>query len=91
MPRYSEKFRMNAAKMVLKKGYSADGAARELGCSGESVRRWAARYSEKIKPLSPKGMSAEEQARYWRERCERAESEAEFLKKAAAYFAGEPR
>ena len=89
--RYSEEYRLNAAKMVIQRGYSPDQAARELGCSGESVRRWAKEYSANIDPSSPKGLSAEDRAYYWERRCKRAELETEFLKKAAAYFAKESK
>ena len=89
--RYSEEYRLNAAKMVIQRGYSPDRVARELGCSGQSVRRWAKEYSGKIDPSSPKGVSAEDRAYYWERRCKRAELEMEFLKKAAAYFAKESK
>ena len=89
--RYSEEYRLNAAKMVIQRGDSPDRVARELGCSGESVRRWAKEYSANIDPSSPKGLSAEDRAYYWERRCKRAELETEFLKKAAAYFAKESK
>ena len=89
--RYSEEYRLNAAKIVIQRGYSPDRVARELGCSGESVRRWAKEYSANIAPSSPKGLSAEDRAYYWERRCKKAELEAEFIKKAAAYFAKESK
>ena len=89
--RYSEEYRLNAAKMVIQMGYSPDRVAKELGCSGESVHRWAKEYSASIAPSSPKGLSAEDRAYYWERRCKKAELEAEFLKKAAAYFAKESK
>lgn len=89
--RYSEEYRVNAAKMVIQKGYSHARGAKELCCSEESVRNWVKRYFKEIASSSPKGLSAEERAYYWERRCRRAELEAEFLKKAAAYFEKESK
>ena len=89
--RYSEEYRVNAAKMVIQKGLSPARVAKELGCSDESVRNWVKRYFKEIAPSSPMGLSAEDRAYYWERRCKRAELEAEFLKKAAAYFAKESK
>ena len=77
--------------MVIQKGYSHARVAKELGCSEESVRNWVKRYFKEIAPSSPKGLSAGDRAYYWERRCKRAELEAEFLKKAAAYFAKESK
>ncbi|MBQ3320746.1 transposase [Candidatus Saccharibacteria bacterium] len=89
--RYSEEYRMNAAKMVLVDGFSIDKTADSLGCARESVRRWVDIYRSRILPKEQPHMTAEEENQLLKKENNRLKMELEFLKKAAAYFAKESK
>ena len=44
--RYPYSFRLKAAKLHVEEGYSLNLISEELGCTGNSVRRWAECYRE---------------------------------------------
>ena len=48
--RYSEEYRMNAAKMALIDGFPTERAAASLGCTQESIRTWVKKYRSYILP-----------------------------------------
>ena len=87
--RYSEEYRMNAARMVLIDGFSVEKAATSLGCGRESIRKWIKRYRARIIPKPQ--MTVEEENRLLKRENSRLQMELDFLKKAAAYFAKESK
>ena len=87
--RYSEEYRMNAAKMVLIDGFSTERSAASLGCTQESIRTWVRKYRSRILPKPQ--MTVEEENQLLKKENSRLQMELEFLKKAAAYFAKESK
>lgn len=86
--RYSEEFKLQAAKLVIESGYTYKEAAKRLGATDWSIRQWVAKFREHGQ-LPPKGTpvpEAEELKRLRKENA-RLQMENEILKKATAYFA----
>ena len=87
---YTKEFKLQAANLVVRKGYSQSEAARRLGVSTGSIATWIAKFrasgeldeSEKVKAES-------EELKRLRKENRRLNLENEILKKAAAYFAKE--
>jgi transposase len=88
--RYSEEFRLQAAKLIVEGGYTYHQAAQQLGVSDWALRCWVKTFRASGH-LPPKGQvvpMAEELKAARRELAE-LRQENEILKKAAAYFAKE--
>ena len=96
MPRsykkYSPEFREEAARMVVETSRAIADVARELGISETSLGNWVRAYREKHADDEPP-LQMPERARLRELERENRElrMKAEFLSKAAAYFAAEHR
>ena len=88
--RYSNEFKLQAAKLVLESGYTYQEAAQRLGTTGWSIRQWVAKF-RKDGQLPPKGSPQPEadEFRQLKKELKQLRLENEILKKAAAYFARE--
>ena len=88
--RYSKEFKLQAARLVVKNGYTYQEAARRLGTTDWSIRQWVAKF-RKEGQLPPKGASEPEadEFRKMKKELKQLRLENEILKKAAAYFARE--
>ena len=88
--RYSNEFKLQAAKLVLESGYTYQEAAKRLGTTGWSIRQWVAKF-RKDGQLPPKGSPQPEadEFRQLKKELKQLRLENEILKKAAAYFARE--
>src|SRR5215218_3101404 len=90
--KYSPEFREEAARMVVEGSRAIAQVARELGLSETSLGNWVRAYREAHATDEP-SLELSERARV--PELERQNRELEmknaFLKKAAAYFAREPR
>ncbi len=87
--KYSDEFKKDAVKLVTDQGYKVSEAARNLGINENMLWRWKQRLaSETDAPLD-----ADEKAELQRLRKEnqKLRMEREILKKAAAFFANEPK
>jgi len=86
--RYSQEFRLQAAKLVVESGYTYQEAAARLGTTDWSIRQWAAKFREtgQLAPKAAPQPQAEEFRRLQQE-VHRLRMENDILKKAAAYFA----
>lgn len=88
---FTEEFKQDAVRLVTIQKYSFAAAARALGISEQSLRRWHALLAPKPEPCGENATF--EQLRAENERLKRqlkrAELEREILKKATAYFAKE--
>lgn len=90
---YSDEFKLEAVKLILERGVSVAQAARDLGVSANVLHLWKKKYQENPGAFRGPGRLTPEQEEIRRLRKElaRAKLERDILKKAAAYFAKEPR
>jgi len=91
---YSKQFKMDAVKLITEQGYRVSEAARNLGVHHSSLRRWKMQYESNGNQAFPgKGHMTPEKEELYRLRKEnkRLRMEREILKKAAAFFANEPK
>jgi transposase len=91
-PKYSPEFRGEAARMVVEGSRAIAQVARELGLSETTLGNWVRAYRESHAGDEPP-LELSERARLRELERQNRELEMEnvFLKKAAAYFAREPR
>jgi len=88
--RYSQEFKLEAARLVVEHGYTFKEAAKRLGVTDWSIRQWVQKFRQSGQ-LSSAG-TAQPQAdemRRLRQETKRLQLENDILKKAAAYFARE--
>ncbi|MEU5185383.1 transposase [Streptomyces longwoodensis] len=89
---YTPEFREEAARLALSANKPISHTAREIGVNSETLRTWVRRHQRGSESRAV-GLTLDERARlkelerYTRE----LEMENAFLKKAAAYFAKDPR
>ena len=89
---FSAEFRSEAVKMVLESSRAVADVARELGIGAETLRTWVNRYRDEHADEEPP-LTISERARLRELEKENRElkMKAEFLGKAAAFFAQEYR
>lgn len=90
--KYSPEFRDEAVQLAVNSSKSVTAVARELGINSETLRSWVRKH-EREHDHSDGPTSVGERARLkeLERRNRELEMEVSFLKKAAAYFAKEPR
>ena len=90
-PPYPAEFRAQAVELVRTSGKSILEVARELGVSGEGLRRWVRQAEADAGRGRPGELTTDEKAELQRLRRENRvlREEREILKKAAAFFAKE--
>ena len=88
--RYSEAFKLQAAKLIVEGGYTYHQAAGQLGVSDWALRCWVKGFRESGY-LPPKGqvVPIAEELKATRRELAQLRQENDILKKAAAYFAKE--
>lgn len=88
---YSDEFKQDAVRLVVKEGYSFKAACQAVGVCDATLRAWHAKLAPPPEPCG-EGATLEElkaeNARL-RRQLKRTELEREILKKATAYFAKE--
>lgn len=92
--RFSPEFKDELCREVIDSSKPIKTVAAEYGVGGETLRSWLKKYKEEHGPTAPEaGLNVSERARLRELERENRElkAEAAFLKKAAAYFAREPR
>ncbi len=91
---YSKQFKIDAVKLVTEQGYKVSEAARNLRIHHSSLRNWKKQLETDDNQAFPgKGHMIPEKEELYRLRKEnkRLRVEREILKKAAAFFANEPK
>jgi transposase len=88
--RYTEEFRLQAAKLIVEGGYSYPQASQQLGVSDWALRCWVKSFRASGH-LPPQGQAVPmaEELKTARRELAQLRRENEILKKAAAYFAKE--
>jgi len=90
--KFSPEFREEAARLVIDSSRSIADVARELGVSETTLGNWLRAYREEhAGDEPPLELSERARLRELERRNRDLEMENAFLKKAAAYFAREPR
>ena len=90
--KFSPEFREEAARMVVETSRPIADVARELGINETSLGNWVRAHREKHAGSElPLELSERARLRELERRNRELEMENAFLKKAAAYFAREPR
>ena len=90
--KFSPEFREEAARMVVESSRAIADVARELGISETSLGNWVRAYRAEHATDEPAlQLSERARLRELERRNRELETENAFLKKAAAYFAREPR
>jgi transposase len=89
---FSPEFRDEAVKMVIETSRPIAQVARELGLNEGTLGSWVARHRRENPGTEPAlGMSERARLRELERRNRELEMECAFLRKAATYFAQEPR
>ena len=92
--RFSQEFKDELCREVISTSKTIKAVATEYGVGAETLRNWLRKYREVHAPEAEAGpLALDERARLRELERENRElkAEAAFLKKAAAYFAREPR
>jgi transposase len=90
--KFSPEFREEAARMVIDTSRSIAEVAREIGASETTLGNWVRAYRDEHAGDEPAlELSERARLRELERRTRDLEMENAFLKKAAAYFAREPR
>lgn len=91
--KYTPEFREEAVQIALRSSKTVSESARELDLNPETLRGWVKKHKESQEPLAGSDLSVSERARLkeLERRNRELEMEVHFLKKAAAYFARDPR
>lgn len=88
--KYTQEFKEEAVKLVTEQGYKISEAARNLGIRENMLGRWKREFeSGKYTPAAHADEKAE--IKRLQEENRRLKMEREILKKAAAFFANEPK
>jgi transposase len=91
--RFSQEFKDELCREVISTSKTIKAVAEEYGVGAETLRNWLKKYRATHATESQGGVTLDERARLAELERENRElkAEAAFLKKAAAYFAREPR
>ena len=88
--KYTQEFKQDAVKLVTEQGYKISEAARNLGIDANMLGRWKQELEAEV---NGSRLPSDEKAELnrLREENRRLKLEREILKKAAAFFANEPK
>jgi transposase len=86
--RFTREFKLGAVRLVNQQGRTVMQAAKDLGADPKCVREWVEKFTAGPSSASPAAMAAE--LRQLRQENARLRMERDILKKATAFFAGQP-
>lgn len=89
--RYGDEFQRDAVRLVTDEKYSFVAAAKAVGVSEQTLRKWHAKLAPRPEPCGDDATveQLQDEVQRLRKALRRAELEREILKKATAYFAKE--
>lgn len=88
--RYTEEFKIAAVQQVVDRGYSAAEVARRLGVTVHSLYAWKKKYGPEA-AAHQELTENERKIRRLEKELRRVTEERDILKKAAVYFANQPK
>lgn len=89
--RFSPKFKDEAVRQIIERGYSVAEVSERLGVSSHSLYKWVKAVTpNKKEQHSQELIEAKSEILKLRGELQRTKEERDILKKAAAYFAREP-
>ena len=90
--RYTKEFKAEAVRQVTERGYPVSEVAGRVGVSAHSLYKWTRESRpSKAEQQSDDLSQAQREIARLKSDLRRAEEERDILKKAAAYFANEPK
>ncbi|MFJ7209798.1 transposase [Streptomyces sp. NPDC098789] len=91
--KYTPEFREEAVQIALRSSKTISETARDIEVNSETLRGWVKKYQKQNEPAAGTSLTLDERARLKEQdrRIRDLEMENAFLKKAAAYFARDPR
>ena len=87
---YTEEFKIEAVRQVTDRGYSVAEVARRIGTTTHSLYAWKKKYGPDSAEHQEK-TEAEQEIRRLKKELRRVTEERDILKKAAVYFANQPK
>ena len=90
---FTAEFKSDAVKLVIEQGYSCNEAARRLGIGSSNLARWVRDHRAQLDKQTASGSNQdlEAEVKHLKKENKRLLMEREILKKAAAFFANEPK
>ena len=88
--RYTEEFKIEAVRQIVDRGYSVAETARRLGTTTHSLYAWKKKYGPDSAEHQAKSEN-EQEIRRLKKELRRVTEERDILKKAAVYFANQPK
>jgi transposase len=89
-PRYSDEFKAEAVRQVLERGYSVKEVAERIGVCTDSLYKWV-RLAKANDPASDELAKTKLENQRLKAELRRVQEERDILKKAAAFFAKDPK
>lgn len=89
-PRYSPEFKAEAVRQVTDRGYTVRDVAKRIGVCADSLYKWV-RAAKKASPDSDELAKAKLENQQLKAELRRVQEERDILKKAAAFFARDPK
>lgn len=87
---YTKEFKEEAVKLVTEQGYTMAEASRNLGLNANMLTRWK-RQMEEDEGHSENSVTVQAELKRLHKENKQLKMEREILKKAAAFFANEPK
>jgi len=88
--RYSEEFRSEAVRQVIDRGYSVKEVAERIGVSTHSLYKWV-KIAKTANPANDELAKTKLENQKLKAELRRVQEERDILKKAAAFFARDPK
>ena len=89
-PRYSDEFKAEAVRQVIDRGYPVKEVAERIGVSADSLYKWV-RAAKKASPANDELTKTKLENQKLKAELRRVQEERDILKKAAAFFARDPK
>lgn len=88
--RYPDEFKIEALRQIVEEGHSVASVAERLGVTSHSLYQWKKKFGPDSASHQAQS-DAEAEIRRLKKELKRVTDERDILKKAAAYFANEPK